>query len=551
MSLLALILSIYLIFVSQGFAQTQDPGAIKYLGVSYNGLYGNPEGRRPIGGVDPGLDLLHRIFELTYEEGVPKPNEVDYNFGVSCETVRTEEHFWGTLGYQEHRLKDHGRADPDANNLEGYEFTLSELYNWVNDNSNIGGNTYFDEKDVCDHGDATYKLGSFESENYYLNADFVTQTCNLPLVYDEQQYMLYLDTWGTDVVINVSLGQKSTTRYETGRVDVVHHAAEEYPNTVIYNGPYNGYDDSLRVDMTAYTTLATSGVGVSLGTLHTGDEELSVPIAIEVISIDEVLDSTFWGRFAEYDCALQELPDLLTLQINVLKALQVYAEYKNADTPSNPVVVTPITWPDGLYGVPETVFNPSCPSSPDFTYTTGWRYHDTADVAADNQWSDPYSLKGPVDDANMQQNFCMKLNDVVTTYDWKWMRGEYCIYREGGVCPAGFQTGYVYWDDEDFNNSNDLGGELPDGIYDEDTMIHYCCREDAPDAAHVIYLPTTDPFVLIKRTTLCPEVYGMTVSHQWFYWDCEDTGNESETNGFHPYEDGGSENHRLHYCVYN
>jgi CUB/sushi domain-containing protein len=45
-----------------------------------------------------------------------------------------------------------------------------------------------------------------------------------------------------------------------------------------------------------------------------------------------------------------------------------------------------------------------------------------------------------------------------------------------GIFNLGFSSGYVYWDDEDLNNDNSRGGALPDGTYDKNTRIYYCCR---------------------------------------------------------------------------
>lgn len=41
---------------------------------------------------------------------------------------------------------------------------------------------------------------------------------------------------------------------------------------------------------------------------------------------------------------------------------------------------------------------------------------------------------------------------------------------------TGFNTGYITWDDEDINNHNEYGGLLPDGLYDSNTKVYYCCR---------------------------------------------------------------------------
>ena len=44
------------------------------------------------------------------------------------------------------------------------------------------------------------------------------------------------------------------------------------------------------------------------------------------------------------------------------------------------------------------------------------------------------------------------------------------------VCTAGFQQGFVQWNDENVGNSNAKGGTLPDGVYDDNTNISFCCR---------------------------------------------------------------------------
>ena len=38
--------------------------------------------------------------------------------------------------------------------------------------------------------------------------------------------------------------------------------------------------------------------------------------------------------------------------------------------------------------------------------------------------------------------------------------------------------GYIYWDDEDNSNANRRHGVLPNGIYNENTKIFFCCRND-------------------------------------------------------------------------
>jgi len=44
----------------------------------------------------------------------------------------------------------------------------------------------------------------------------------------------------------------------------------------------------------------------------------------------------------------------------------------------------------------------------------------------------------------------------------------------------GFVLHTIYWNDEDGSNNNDVGGVLPDGVYDTDTTVHFCCRQVKP-----------------------------------------------------------------------
>ena len=59
-------------------------------------------------------------------------------------------------------------------------------------------------------------------------------------------------------------------------------------------------------------------------------------------------------------------------------------------------------------------------------------------------------------------------------------------------------SGWIRWDDEntkiDFPNS--LGGDLPDGIYGQNTLIYFCCSISGRKSA-AISLPYKTPFYLI------------------------------------------------------
>ena len=114
---------------------------------------------------------------------------------------------------------------------------------------------------------------------------------------------------------------------------------------------------------------------------------------------------------------------------------------------------------------------------------------------------------------------------------------------------TGFQSGSLGWDDEDDDNRDSISGDLPDGSYSRNTVIEYCCRSDGA-ATTPIALPNRKPFYLFRYTSSCQAVKDLRVTEEVFTWDDEDDNNRDSKSGDHPYDDGGSRNHRLHYCYY-
>ena len=75
-------------------------------------------------------------------------------------------------------------------------------------------------------------------------------------------------------------------------------------------------------------------------------------------------------------------------------------------------------------------------------------------------------------------------------------------------------SGWVHWDDEDLSNSNKVGGEVPDGYYDDNTDIDYCCQTSG-FATNPIYLPVDNNFFLLKYNHQCQEVRDASKSYTW------------------------------------
>ena len=94
-----------------------------------------------------------------------------------------------------------------------------------------------------------------------------------------------------------------------------------------------------------------------------------------------------------------------------------------------------------------------------------------------------------------------------------------------------------------------MSGTLPDGVYDTDTKIEFCCRTDG-DKKDPISLPTLKPFFLLAYDSAeCQQVKWAVVSVEWILYDNEDTGNNGGKGGSYPY---GAEisDYKIRYCYY-
>ena len=231
------------------------------------------------------------------------------------------------------------------------------------------------------------------------------------------------------------------------------------------------------------------------------------------------------------------------------RALTTYPSYKKAHVPpdDHSLVTLHVAWPKGTYGLVKPV--KGCLQGSNSGWESGWRKHDTEDRNSNNDWSSSYNLAGWKGKNNMQWEFCIKVTNGENNINYPWPEGTYCILKKGN-CPNNFHTGGIYWDDEDNKNANKEGGTLPDGdLYGRNTRIDFCCRRDG-STENLIVLPTNKPFILVAATNHCQQVYGMHLSQQWFYWDNEDNNNADSVDRYAPYEDGGNDNHKLHFCYY-
>lgn len=204
-------------------------------------------------------------------------------------------------------------------------------------------------------------------------------------------------------------------------------------------------------------------------------------------------------------------------------------------------------WPDGTYSLPMSIHE--CPfSHTDFEWEAGYIYQDNEDFNNDNFCTKKIrkrlSIKCKKD---LTIDYCSK-TEMLGDRGVQWPNGSYCIAKKG-VCPEGFDSGSVYWDDENYRNTNYISGTVPDGEYTENTRIDYCCRNDGhPNRA--MMLPSDKSFVLIRNHKLCQEVVDMKADRLLLTTDDEnDAGDGNRVTGSYPHE-AGRRNNSIRYCYY-
>ena len=64
----------------------------------------------------------------------------------------------------------------------------------------------------------------------------------------------------------------------------------------------------------------------------------------------------------------------------------------------------------------------------------------------------------------------------------------------------------MIWDDENTDNQNEVGGNVPEGLYSDDTKIYFCCKTDG-FVDRPIHLPIESDFLLFAyHSTKCQKV---------------------------------------------
>lgn len=193
-----------------------------------------------------------------------------------------------------------------------------------------------------------------------------------------------------------------------------------------------------------------------------------------------------------------------------------------------------------------------CPEGNGFTWNTGHRTEELENEQNRNEYSTSNHLKAKVGKPAITRYFCVKNTTDTDDGRPKWPDGKYCIYKKGQSCPQGFHEGYVLWDDSNGGNGsnrNSKSGQLPEGVYNWDTLIYFCCKTTGSVMKRVS-LPVNKPFYLLAfESSTCQEVHGAVYSLEYIVFDTENTNNGDAR--VYPYPYGADlKEPKIYYCYY-
>ncbi|XP_052799330.1 uncharacterized protein LOC128230940 [Mya arenaria] len=529
---------------------------LQYIGAGYNLLTGNPQMA-----TDPGVLLHKRVLQLT-ESDTTGFKEASVTQRSTCTNSQQHSLVHGSTSLQNEMEAFVQASSSHPPLLAGLSFAGNADFIKARKKLDAGEDVYQDHVVTCKLGTAQYDLAGAVSSYYTVSRDFAKAVCILATLGSSytSQYLDFLDQWGTSVVTLADFGTWTMERHRLSVPALFQHVYTSNPNVLDHAGYFNGHASSWTINMDRYdrSSLVTHSFG-SPDKLTVGKLSHPDPIRMEVTPISDFMK---WSYFQSVVCELKarhecvdtmQAHDLQLIANNVRSVMAQYAQHKGVTGTIDHTLQAPVTWPVGMYGLMKAASG--CPMN-GFQWLQGWRTYDTEDNVPSNKFTIGVSsyLSGNFELSYITTYFCMKNTHSVTSYDINWPKGSYCILKyESSSCPSGFQSGFIYWDDEDVDNLNGLGGTLPDGVYGTDTKIYYCCRDDGLTST-AISLPTDWPFILMRMSTACQTVYGMSVTEVFVGWDDEDGDNRSNRGGLHPYDGSSSgavaTNHLLYFCYY-
>ncbi|KAK3598881.1 hypothetical protein CHS0354_036184 [Potamilus streckersoni] len=169
------------------------------------------------------------------------------------------------------------------------------------------------------------------------------------------------------------------------------------------------------------------------------------------------------------------------------------------------------------------------------------RYKDYAGYGFLNSTTSPFHAAGEFVTGYVREEFCVRDTSVPgnPSNQAKWNQDSvsFCIHKAGGVCPTGFDGGYIQYDDYELAGATNSSGHLPDGVFfgSNATKMEFCCKSGS-SSYRSLRLPTAQPFIIYPKDSKdCPKVEGMLRSSESYYFFNTKNSNLDTTSGATPY----------------
>ncbi|XP_052803017.1 uncharacterized protein LOC128233396 [Mya arenaria] len=532
----------------------QAPNAIHHVGVSYNLLKGNPDGEYwSTGGEDPGVDLTRKIFTISSGN---QPPEVIMEHHDGCQNSHGFNLFYSPESYQEKLFINVQTSGASDAALKPYAFSVSSGYQAVLQQTSKHHYIFQDATSYCKIGHVRYSMNLASVDKYPVTREFASDVCSLPTTYNHDTYMQFIETWGTHIMTEVTIGKASTNRYMAHLRDIFDFVVFNVSDDLSMGGPQDGFQTSYVIDIDSFKFRHEYKyiVGVFEDQLNIGDMYYNDVIAKTLMTIDSALDAKYWQYLQYYTgqhlCPMDAGSKLITWKTNIARALSEYPTFKNAVQPAKQALSMPATWPLGAYSMPKPTSG--CPTSfVEGALTLPQASHSGAVPSGLN-------MDGTFTQASYTLKYCTKEDPSPSSYDIYWPRGDYCIQQYDNRCPYAFRQGKIMLK---LPSASSKTGTLPTGTYGQvSTELQFCCRNDTV-YTHKAFMPTDKPFYLFRNQHGCQQINGMTSTEEMvtFYNDVTAVGSDSQTylSGSYPYVETsgqmgskGAASYTLHYCYY-
>jgi hypothetical protein len=388
------------------------------------------------------------------------------------------------------------------------------------------------------------------SSNYrsmdQLDSSFLHAICELPVTYNKTAYIHLLREFGTHIIVKVRMGNKTVERTIMPQATVLKEAFNIAQTQGLTLPLVTETPTSSEVYQFSALQIQTAAeLVVRKAKMFTREriQPVSVVAKIEApiswtlreiwyfLTKERIANGNLGGicqhLLTENSAVIETIKNGLSRAL-VDYAAEVAASHEVATSQEIPTTSSSLNppqiqsdrskvWPRGTFGLLEA--SSGCPNG--FSWKRGARFHDSEDRTNQNSWELELELltASTFNKEGIRLDFCMKTESMADE-EPDWPHGSYCLFKKG-VCPNGFQSSHVDYDDEDNENINVVTGTVPDGFYDHDTRYYFCCRSDG-DSGSSIELPTEKPFFLLRNGASCQLVEGMSATSLWLFMDCED-----------------------------